>query len=55
MRVATVSYAATVACVRAAIAAYAQAVNDGRHCDISALLCKDGLGRPVRGRRGGRR
>ena len=42
MSVATVSYAATVAGVRAAIAAYAQAVDGGRHGDIAALFCEDG-------------
>jgi len=42
MRVATLSYAATAAGVRAAIAAYAQAVDDGRHRDIAALFCADG-------------
>jgi hypothetical protein len=39
---ATEGYAATVAGVRAVIAAYAQAVDDGRHGDIAALFCADG-------------
>jgi SnoaL-like domain len=38
----TASYAVTVAGVRAVIAAYAQAVDDGRHGDIAALSCADG-------------
>lgn len=42
MQVATESYAATAAGVRAAIAAYAQAVDDGRRGDIAALSCEDG-------------
>jgi SnoaL-like domain len=42
MRVAAASYAATAAGVRAVIAAYAQAVDDGRHGDIAALFCADG-------------
>jgi hypothetical protein len=42
MQVATESYAATAAGVRAAIAAYAQAVDDGRRGDIAALFCADG-------------
>jgi hypothetical protein len=42
MLVATASYAAAVADVRAIIAAYAQAVDDGRHGDIAALFCADG-------------
>jgi hypothetical protein len=42
MRVAAASYAATVAGVRAVIAAYAQAVDDGRHGDIAAMFCEDG-------------
>ena len=42
MKVATESYAATAAGVRAAIAAYAQAVDDGRRGDIAALSCEDG-------------
>jgi hypothetical protein len=40
--VATWSYAATVAGVGAAIAAYAQAVNDGRRGDVAAPFCKNG-------------
>lgn len=39
---ATVSDTATVAGVRAAIAAYAQVVDDGRYGDIAALFCEDG-------------
>jgi SnoaL-like domain len=42
MRVATASYAATAAGVRAVIAAYAQAVDDGRHGNIAAMFCEDG-------------
>jgi hypothetical protein len=42
MRVATASYAATAAGVRAVIAAYAQAVDDGRHGEIAAMFCQDG-------------
>lgn len=42
MRVATASYAATAAGVRAIIAAYAQAIDDGRHGDIAAMFCEDG-------------
>lgn len=36
------SYAATAAEVRAVIAAYAQAVDDGRHGDMAAMFCADG-------------
>ncbi len=39
---ATASYAATAAGVRAVIAAYAQAVDDGRYGDIAAMFCEDG-------------
>jgi SnoaL-like domain len=42
MQVATESYAVTAAGVRAAISAYAQAVDDGRRGDIAALSCADG-------------
>jgi hypothetical protein len=42
MRVATASYAATVAGVRAVVAAYAQAIDDGQHRDVAALFCPDG-------------
>lgn len=42
MRLATASYAATAADVRAVIAAYAQAIDDGRHHDIAAMFCEDG-------------
>jgi hypothetical protein len=41
MRAAAASYAATAAGVRAVIAAYAQAVDDGRHGDVAALFCAD--------------
>jgi SnoaL-like protein len=43
MMLATASYAATAAGVRAVIAAYAQAIDDGRHHDIAAMFCADGL------------
>jgi hypothetical protein len=39
---AEVSYAATVAGIRTTIAAYAQAVDDGRTEDIVATFCPDG-------------
>jgi len=42
MTLATVSYAATAAAVRAVIAAYAQAIDEGRHRDIAGLFCEDG-------------
>jgi hypothetical protein len=42
MRLATASYTVTAAGVRAVIAAYAQAVDDGRHHDIAAMFCEDG-------------
>ena len=54
MKVTTASYAATAAGVRAVIAAYAQAVDDGRHGDIAAMFCEDGSVDLPRGRRGGR-
>lgn len=42
MKLGTASYAATVADVRALIAAYAHAIDDGRHRDIAAMFCADG-------------
>lgn len=42
MQVATASYTTTVAGVRAVVAAYAQAVDDGRHRDIADMFCEDG-------------
>lgn len=42
MRLATASYAATAAGVRAVIGAYAQAIDDGRHRDVAAMFCEDG-------------
>lgn len=42
MRLATASYPATVAGVRAVIAAYAHATDDGRPGDIAAMFCDDG-------------
>jgi len=42
MQVATASYAAASAGVRAVIAAYAQAIDDGRHAEVAAMFCPEG-------------
>ena len=42
MTLATVSYTATATGVRAVIAAYAQAIDEGRHHDVAAMFCEDG-------------
>ncbi len=42
MQVATASYAAAAAGVRAVIAAYAQAIDDGRHAEVAAMFCPEG-------------
>jgi hypothetical protein len=42
MQVATASYAEVAARVRTVIAAYAQAIDDGRHADVAAMFCPEG-------------
>jgi hypothetical protein len=42
MQVATASYASAAAAVRGVIAAYAQAIDDGRHADVAAMFCPEG-------------
>jgi len=42
MQVATASYATAAAGVRAVIAAYAQAIDDGRHAEVAGLFCPEG-------------